>query len=305
MKRVSIAVLMLAVASFAVGQTPANGTPNSSTPSAAQASPAQSNQPVAGNAQPKGKTPPQAKTQPEYDAFNAAKASTNDPAALEKAGDDFAAKFPESELRILLYENALGAYQQANNSAKMEEMGRKILAIDPDQPDALVSVAENLVASVHDTDLDKDQKYQEATKNAERALQTIETDISIPPGTPQDKVDAYKAFMKSNSYSILGTVQFKKENYPEAESHYRKSIDALPSQPDPIVVLRLALALDKQNKYPEALQQANRAVELTQENTTAGTYARRERERLVQLTGGSNSSPTAVSPTPATAPPKQ
>ena len=59
-----------------------------------------------------------------------------------------------------------------------------------------------------------------------------------------------------------------------------------PSQPDPVVVLRLALALDKQGKYPEALKEANRAVEMTQDNTVIGTPARRERDRLQQLTGG-------------------
>ena len=42
----------------------------------------------------------------------------------------------------------------------------------------------------------------------------------------------------------------------------------------------------KQNKYPEALKVANRAVELTQETTQIGTLARRERDRLQQLTGG-------------------
>ena len=49
-------------------------------------------------------------------------------------------------------------------------------------------------------------------------------------------------------------------------------------------VLRLALALDKQGKYPEALKVANRAVELTQDNTAIGTPARHERDRLQQLT---------------------
>ena len=60
-----------------------------------------------------------------------------------------------------------------------------------------------------------------------------------------------------------------------------------------MVVLRLALALDKQGKYPEALKVANRAVELTQDNTAIGTPARHERDRLQQLTGGGGSGPTA------------
>jgi hypothetical protein len=65
-----------------------------------------------------------------------------------------------------------------------------------------------------------------------------------------------------------------------------------------VVVLRLALALDKQGKYPEALKAANRAVELTQENTVIGTPARRERDRLQQLTGG-------AAPAQPQSPPKQ
>ena len=135
--------------------------------------------------------------------------------------------------------------------------------------------------------MDKDQRLDEATQLAQRALTTVDTDIIPPAGTPQDKLDAYKGFLKSSAYSILGTLSFNKEKFPEAEGYFRKSIEALPSQPDPVAVLRLALSLDKQNKYAEALKEANHAVELTDENSAAGGLARRERDRLVQLTGGS------------------
>jgi hypothetical protein len=64
----------------------------------------------------------------------------------------------------------------------------------------------------------------------------------------------------------------------------RKSIDAFPQQVDPVAVLRLSLALDQQNKYPEALKFANQAVDLTKEGTTAGDAARKEKDRLTQLT---------------------
>ena len=57
---------------------------------------------------PAGKRPPQAKTQAEFDAYKVAAADT-DAAAMEKAADDFAAKFPDSELRILLYRTAMQA----------------------------------------------------------------------------------------------------------------------------------------------------------------------------------------------------
>jgi tetratricopeptide (TPR) repeat protein len=262
-------------------------TAQQSAPAPGQSAPAQgaTPNPTQGTAAPAGKRPPQAKTQPEFDAYKAAAAST-DPAALEKAADDFATKFPDSELRVLLYKVAMRLYQNANNADKTEVMGRKVLTFDGDDPEALVIVAEVIAERTRDSDIDKDQRYGEATAMAQKATQTIDTDVQVPAGTPQDKIDAYKSMIKSQAYSIMGTIDFKKENFPAAEQNLQKSIDAYPSDPDKVVVLRLALTLDKEQKYPEALKVANRAVELTQDNTAVGTPARHERDRLQQLTGG-------------------
>jgi tetratricopeptide (TPR) repeat protein len=154
-----------------------------------------------------------------------------------------------------------------------------------------VGVAEVLVERTRDTDLDKDQRWDEAAKNAKHAVDTVETDLAIPADTPKEKVDAYKGYLKSNAYSILGTIEFNKDQFANAEGYFRKSVEALPDQPDPIVVLRLALSLDRQGKYPEALKEANHAVDLTQDGTTPGRLARQERDRLVQLTGGKAAAP--------------
>jgi tetratricopeptide (TPR) repeat protein len=299
MKRVAIVSLILSVACFTFAQTGSNQTPSQNPPQS-------SSQPQgAGQAQAPGapgtpaapaKHPPQAKTQPEFDAFKAASAN-QDPAALEKAADDFATKFPDSELRIILYKSAMRAYQNANNADKMLEMGHKALTIDPDDPESLVDVAEVLTERTRDTDIDKDQRRGEARKDAEKALQTVDTDIMFPANTPPDNVQKYKDLLRSSAYSILGTLDFNQGNYTSAQANLQKSIDAYPQQPDPVTVLRLSLALDRQNKYPEALTVANHAVELTQDGTPAGSMARRERDRLVQLTGGK---PAGTGTTPAT-----
>src|SRR6266849_1498445 len=294
MKRAAVilGILSLGILSIAVRAEGQSGQPAQQNPPAAgQAAPAQG-----APAPPVGKRPPQAKTQPEFDAWKAAAAST-DAAGLEKASDDFATKFPDSEIRILLYQNAMRLYQNANNAEKTEAMGRKVLSLDGDNPEALVMVAEVIAERTRDSDIDKDQRFAEATSMARKATQTVDTDVSVPAGTPQEKIDAYKSFLRSNAYSSLGTIEFKKENYPAAQENFQKSIDAFPSSPDPAVVLRLALALDKQGKYPEALKVANRAVELTQDNTAIGTQARHERDRLQQLTGG-------AAPAPPQSPPK-
>ena len=290
MKRTAMMFLTVAVASFAFAQQPI---PVKQNPPAGQASTPQG---AATSTPALGKRPPQAKTQAEFDAYKAAMANPNDGPAMEKAADDFAAKFPDSELRVLIYRVAMHAYQSANNADKMYEMAQKELKLDPDDPEALIGASEVVAERTRDTDLDKDQRWAEAQKEAQHAIETTDTDLAIPAGTPQDKIDAYKGFLRSSAYSILGTIAFSQEKYTDAEGFFHKSIDAFPAQVDPVVVLRLAIALDKQGRYPDALKEANHAVELTQENTTSGTLARRERDRLVQLTGGSAPAPAAKPP---------
>jgi tetratricopeptide (TPR) repeat protein len=287
MKRAAMVFGVLAVAALVAAQQ--------------QQAPAQQKQPAGatgttqpGSAQqgstpappPQGKRPPQAKTQAEFDAYNAAVTNQKDPAAMEKAADDFATKFPDSELRALLFKATMRLYQNANNGDKMLEESQKLLKLDPDDPEALIASAEVIAERTRDTDLDKDQRFAQATKYAQHALETIDTDVPIPANVPQAQIDAYKGLLRSSAYSVLGTIQYDQEKYADAQGYFQKSIDAYPSQPDPVVVLRLALALDKQGKYGDALKEANRAVDLTQEGTAAGTTARHERDRLVQLTGG-------------------
>jgi tetratricopeptide (TPR) repeat protein len=275
MKRAAIVVAVLGMCTWSFAQ-------GNDKPAAAQTAPAGQ----AAAAAPQGKRPPAAKTQPEFDAYKAAVAQT-DAAALEKAADDFATKFPDSELRGLLYTAAEQRYQSANNADKMMDMARKVLAIDPDDPAALVGLAQGIAERTHDTDLDRDQRIAEAKKNAERALVTVDTDVPAS-GYPPDQLVAYKGFLRSEAYAILGKLAADAKNWPEAESNLRKSIDALPQQPDPVAVFRLAVALDMQNKYPEALKFANQAVDLTKDRPDSGVgkAAREEQDRLTKLNGG-------------------
>jgi tetratricopeptide (TPR) repeat protein len=238
-------------------------------------------------AAPQGKRPPAAKTQPEFDAYKAALPLT-DAAATEKAADDFAAKFPDSELRVVLYKSAMQKYQASNNGDKMLEMAQKALTLDPDDPDALVGVAQVLAERTRDTDLDKDQKLAEAKKDAERALVTVDTDVPTA-GYPPEKIDQFKRYMKSEAYAVLGTLATNAKSWPEAETDLRKSIEVFPEQVDSVAVLRLAVALDMQNKIPDALKFANQAVDLTKDrpDSAAGKAARAEQDRLTKLSSGS------------------
>lgn len=261
----------------------------------AQQKPAQQNPPAgeaagqaAGQAAgaPQGKRPPAAKTQPEFEAYKAALALT-DAAAAEKAADDFAVKYPDSELRVLLYKSAMQKYQQANNGDKMMEMAQKALTFDPDDPAALLGISQVLAERTRETDLDKDQKLAEAKKDAERVLQTVDTDLPTT-GVPPEQLNAYKGLLRSQADAILGTLAFNAKDWPQAETDLRKSIDEFPQQPDSIAVFRLAVALDMQSKIPEAIKYCDQAVDLTKDRPDSGVgkAARAEKDRLTKLSSG-------------------
>ncbi|HUK48411.1 MAG TPA: tetratricopeptide repeat protein [Terriglobales bacterium] len=261
--------------------------------------PAQSAQPQNAANAPAGKPPIRTKTNEEFRAYQLAIANAADPVAMEKAADDFAAKFPTSDARILLYRAAMSGYQEVGNPQKMMDMGMKVLAIDKDDPEALIGVAELLEERTTPTDLDREQREAQVIDYASHALKTIDTDLAVPAGTAPEKVEAYKKYLRSTALAIVGTIYYKQENYQQAEGNLRNAIEADLANPDPVVVLRLALALDQQKKYGDALQQANRAVELSKEDTDLGRMARNERDRLIVQTGGTPTpAATPASPTP-------
>ena len=122
-----------------------------------------------------------------------------------------------------------------------------------------------------------------ATKLATRATETVDTDIVPPAGAQPQQVEAFKNYLRSNAWGLVGTIAYNQDKFADAEKALNKSIDAFPQQVDPVTVLRLALSLDKQEKYAAALPQADKAVSLTQAGNTVGDAARSEQTRLQQL----------------------
>jgi tetratricopeptide (TPR) repeat protein len=283
--------MALAQTGNAKPQTPAGPTGQAQTaPAQGQATPAPA---------PTGKHKPQAKTQEEYKAFQEV-TTKPDPASMEQAANTFAQQFPESELRAPMFQNLMLQYQNSNNSDKTIEVGRKTLALDPDNVVALVTVASVLANRTRQTDLDKEERLTEATKDSAHAIEVINGPEGIPPGYPPDKVDAYKSTILAMAYSAQGQAAFVNNNYPGAEESLRKATSFTNIQPDPISWFQLTLTLDREGKYADALQAANKCVEVSA-NHPVSPYCTQERDRVQKLA----TNPPAAKPataTPATTP---
>ena len=259
-------------------------------------------------AQTAGKRPPQAKTQQEYKDYNTDYALTGG-TAVEKAANDFAAKYPQSELREYLYSKAMHEYQNENNSARMLVMGEKVLALDPDNSIALVLTATVLADSLSDADQDREQKIAEIKKNSGRALETVDTGFTPPPNATPEQIQAYKNTLQSMAHSAMGIMELKTGNDSGAEKDLHLAADLNKTQPDPYIWYHLALAQDhlatgmadkheQQKKYVDALASVNQALQYTASNPDLGRLASGERERLQKLASVSTPVPGETSKPP-------
>lgn len=286
--RLTLAMMaVLLAAGMAMAQADANKTP----------APAQAPAPV-----PPGPHQPMAKTTPEYDAYNLA-ASKTDGAQTEAAADEFALKFPNSELKELLYVRAMNMYQQQNNSAKVIVTGRKAIAINPTDPVPLVAVASALVMDTRENDLDRDARFAEAARDAQAALDNVDTGLQVPPSVPAAQVAAAKANLRSIAYDTLGVIAMNKKDYAAAEQNFQKAADLMKDQPDAVVYLRLSVAQDNEKKYPEAMDSANKAVQYAQEGSAEKNLAKQQQARIQKLLEEKNAPTTAPTTPPASTTP--
>jgi tetratricopeptide (TPR) repeat protein len=270
---------------------PSQGTAANQAPGNAQAAPANGNHRVL-----------QAKSQDELKAYQDAFAKT-DPALLEAAADDFAAKYPTSELRASLYQRAMNLFAQANDTEKVIITGRQAIAADPTNPVPLVQVASALAESTHETDLDREQRLAEAAKDAHAAIDNIDTGLLVPANADPARVEGAKRSILTMAYDTLGMVDMNKSDYASAEQNLQKAIDESKGNPEAVLYLRLSVAQDKLKQYPQALDSANKAVQYSKDGTPAQNLAKQQQERLQKLI--SAQAPAGSGATPSPVPGKQ
>jgi tetratricopeptide (TPR) repeat protein len=274
------AIVLTATASF--GQATASPAPAQGTPATPPASASHQ---------------PQAKNDKEYAAYKLAVSKT-DPAQLEAAADEFAQSFPDSELKGLLYVRVMQMYQTQNNSSKVVATGRKAIALNPTDPVPLVAVASALVLDTRENDLDRDSRYAEAAKDAQAALDNMDTGLQIPPSVTPEQVAAAKANLRSISYDTLGVIAMNKKDYGAAEQSFQKATELMKDQPDAVVYLRLSVAQDNEGKYPQALDSANKAVQYAQEGSAEKNLAKQQQARLQKLIAEKNPAAAPAAATP-------
>ncbi len=216
MKRVLVTlVLALTTAAWGQGSSPTQQPP-------AQQPAAQ--QPAA--QQPAGADVPTSqkviKDPAEYNAYIAA-LNTTDPAAKGQAMEAFVTQYPNSIVKIDALEQAMGAYQQASNQAKVEQIARQILTIEPNNVRALA-----IVVFIERNQIKDAATGAKARGDAERGLQEL-PNWKAPDGvTPAD----FEKMRNQMENIFAGTAAFgalQQQDYPAARKYYLQALKVDPN----------------------------------------------------------------------------
>lgn len=171
--------------------------------------------------QPAGQTPTSQKVIKDQAEYNSYMQALNNPDAAAKgaAMEAFVKQYPQSVVLTDALEQAMAAYQQAGNAAKVEEMAKRILQLQPNHIRALAVV----VAIDRSKATQGDQAaLKESCSYAQNGLQQLPAWQK-----PQDMSDSDFEKLKNQMADILngasGFCALQAKNFPEARDFYTKA----------------------------------------------------------------------------------
>ena len=135
------------------------------------------------------------------------------------------------QVKVTTNTQAMAVAQQTNNVPKTLEFGEKVLALDANNLNALITLAPVLVARLPEEPSAKDAALAKAMEYAKKALAQ-----SKPANVP----DAQWTGVQSQMHSTIGFVHLNKLQYPEAIVEYEIALKADPK--DAVDQWRLGLA---------------------------------------------------------------
>jgi tetratricopeptide (TPR) repeat protein len=226
MKRVLVTlVLALTTAAWGQGSSPAQQ-PSAAQPPAAQqpaGQPTAGQQPAATGQQANVPTSQKVIKDPaEYNAYITA-LNTTDPAAKGAAMEAFVAQYPNSIVKIDALEQAMGAYQQANNQQKVEQIARQILTIEPNNVRALA-----IVVFLERGQIKDPATGAKARADAERGLQELPNWKNPEGVSPAD----YEKMKNQMANIFAGTAAFgalQQKDYANAAKYYEEALKIDPN----------------------------------------------------------------------------
>lgn len=257
---------------------------------------------------------PQAKTQAEYNAYNAFYLEQN-PQKKAELGEKFltdfkdsdfigqsytmlvgaysraqnwakvmeaadrAVAFPKADLRLKTFaiENAMVAAQQANNFEKILEYGDKLLGVDPNNLNAMITLSSMIPERLPTDEAAKKTALEKALMLANKAMGGVQQVFGQPK--PAQITDAQwtqeKSNLEGNLRATMGYIALNSRDYPKAVELYETALKSVPK--DGVAHFRLGLA------YQYLTSDASKTLVATITEKNAAAAARADQVQIDEL----------------------
>lgn len=171
----------------------------------------------------------------EYNAYITA-LNTQDPAAKAAAMEAFVKQYPQSVVLVDALEQAMAGYQQSNNPAKVEEMAKRILQLQPNHIRALAVVValDRNKATVGDQ-----AALKEMCTYAQTGLQQL-AGWQKPEGMTDPDFEKLKTQMADIFNGAAGFCALQAKNYTQARDFYTKAFQIDPTNLQDVYQLAVA-----------------------------------------------------------------
>jgi len=199
---------------------------------------------------------PAAKSQAEYDAFQAC-LQEKDPNKQIRMVEDFLLEYPDTELKEYAFQAATQAYQAKNDYPKLLTYGEMTLEENADNLAALLILSTAIPERTSRSDPDAAESLAAAERYALRALELIPQMPRRASVTPEEW-ERSKKDAEAGPHAALGLIAMMREDFWKAEREFKLATE-LVTRPDPIALYRLGLAYSFQKRYDLALEALERS----------------------------------------------
>lgn len=212
--------------------------------------------------------------------------------------EDFLLQYPDSELKQFAYQAASEAYRRKNDLGRMLTYAELTLAENPENLQALLTLAKSLPESVSRDDPDFHDRVEEAEQHARKGIEVL-TKAVRPARVTAPQWQQTRNEAESSARLALGLTAMMREDYAAAETEYAAALKLI-EKPDALTLYRLGLTYSFLKKYDESIDALQRAAAAGGvKSRTAGGAPRdlvAEAVAMVEKARGPVSTPTAPAP---------
>ena len=175
------------------------------------------------------------KDQSEYNAYIAA-LNTQDPVQKASAMEKFVDQYPHSIVKIDALEQAMAAYQQSGNAGMVEDSGKRILALEPNNIRALAMTTFLARSRAVQGDAAALATTIEDSKRGIAALSSW----TKPEGTTDAEYKSMQDSMTRIFYGAAGFAALQAKDFTQARADYTKAVGAEPADMQDVYQLGIA-----------------------------------------------------------------